>query len=251
MSFYPADGDIYYGWKSFGRSFSLVGVVALTVAALAFCAQLFSRSLAPADALFLSILGWVGGGIFVLMLLCGLGSLIVSHQERGSVEVTPAGVRRIFNPKGSEEFFPREEIAGMYARPEGGMALFDESYARQMIIPRSIVDYRACVEELKSLGIAVIVPPSQQIGQPYRPQNRRQRILNLTILFFASFSSNTFFGHHEPELLRHACGIFLLAVVLYWIRSELSSKPKGRRTGAGIFFGMLFLILFAALLWRW
>jgi len=93
MSLYPPDGDITYGWKSFGRSFTLAGIVALGVSSLAFCARenLLPIHLTAADSLFAYALSWIGLAFFALMLLCGLGATaylaLKARLARGLVRV--------------------------------------------------------------------------------------------------------------------------------------------------------------------
>ena len=219
MSFYPPDGDITYGWKSFGRSFTLAGIVALAVSALAFCARkgLLPIHLTTADSLFAYVLSWIGSAFFVLMFLCGLGAVIISRRERGGVEVTPYGVCRFFSRSGRQDFFPRDEIAGMYARAEGGLALFDSTYTRQLVVPRSIIGYRDCVSELKALGIPVIVPARLPIGKPYKPQTWRQTIRNWLAGFLFFMAGSLLFDRHLPSLWRAAAGVVLAACLLFWI----------------------------------
>jgi hypothetical protein len=90
--------------------------------------------------------------IFCITAVAAFGSIMISWEQRGDVEVTEAGVRRIFAP-GREQFFPREEIAGLVARVGGGVTLVDERWRRKMVVPRSIVGYRECIAELKGMGI--------------------------------------------------------------------------------------------------
>jgi hypothetical protein len=249
MSFYPPDGDIFYGWKSFGRSFAFTGIVAFALAVLAFCAHagLFPLHLTAAESLLAFLLCCIGAAISILMLVCGLGSMKISHQERGGVEVTPLGVRRILNSSGQEDFFPIEEIAGMYARAEGGLALFDGTYQRQMLVPRSIEGYRDCVAELKAMGIPVIVPPKLIIGKPYRPPPTwRQRILNWLIMIFFIFSGNIAFDRHAEPWLRHLFSVLLLAGALVWMGFNVLRK-QGSSRFEKIFFGLLLLLLLVLL----
>jgi hypothetical protein len=126
MAVYPSDGDIYAGWKSFGRSFALFGVLALAVAATGrYFAYGHDASRLPASDQMLAFAAmWFGGALATLMGIAALGSIQISLSERGSVEVTSEGVRRVVKP-GQEEFFPRNEIAGLVARPQGGVVLLD------------------------------------------------------------------------------------------------------------------------------
>lgn len=252
MSFYASDGDIAFGWKSFGRSFTLVGLAAALLAAGALCLRtgLLPVQLSAAGSLLTTFLFWAGTAIFVLMTICGLGSLTISRAERGDVDVSPLGVRRILDANGREEFFPRSEIAGMYARPEGGLALFDSTYEQQMIVPRSIVGYRDCVAELKALGIPVIVPPRMHIGEPYRPKTRWQRIQNYLFAGYFALTGSIAFGRHEMPFAHHLFGVLLLVGILAWIASQKFRKQRSSRFDQIVSY--IFLLgTFVALSLRW
>jgi hypothetical protein len=105
----------------------------------------------------------------------------------------------------------------MYARAEGGLALFDSTYTRQLVVPRSIIGYRDCVSELKALGIPVIVPARLPIGKPYKPQTWRQTIRNWLAGFLFFMAGSLLFDRHLPSLWRAAAGVVLAACLLFWI----------------------------------
>jgi hypothetical protein len=158
MSRYVFDGEMYAGWST-GRWFGLAGVVALGFAWMGreMTHGWLASSLSASDHMFAFFLEWVGAGLFFMMAVAVSGSLMVSWQERGDVEVTEAGVRRIFTP-GREKFVPREKIAGLAARMGGGVTLVDENNAQLMVVPRSILGYRDCIAELKGMGIKSLPP---------------------------------------------------------------------------------------------
>jgi len=241
MSVYLFDGDIYYGWKSFGRSFALVGVVALAVGAAGFSLNHGhpAHPLDPSDQLFASALQWIGFGLSAIMALAAFGSILISSKERGDVEVTGQGVRRIYNPD-NEEFFPREEIAGFVARPSGGVTLVGSENQRQMIIPRSIEGYRDCIAELKAMGIQPL-PASRKLL-------RRKRTLSEHIInFIAAFTGCLYFDKRFSLREHHILGVSLLAICL--LITELEERRTGKRRGWIDWLGMA--ILLTCIVWRW
>ena len=252
MSYYPPDGEVLYGWQSFGRSFTWIGAAASGVAAFTFCvrAGILPVRLTAADALFASFLFWAGSALSALMLVCGFSSLMLSRRERGGVEVTPFGVRRIFSPSGKEEFFPREQISGMYARPEGGLALFDSTCARQMIVPRSIEGYRDCVAELKALGIPVVVPPGLRIGKPYRPQTRGQRIRSFLQTFIGLFAGSIAFQHYNHPSGRHFFAA-LIAAGLAALVVYVAFRKRSANRFELLFDSVILLLVLALIYLRW
>jgi hypothetical protein len=171
--------------------------------------------------------------------LAAFGSIRISSEERGDVEVTGQGVRRIYKP-GDEEFFPREEIAGLVARPSGGVTLVDSANLRRMIIPRSIVGYRDCIAELKAMGIQSL-PAS-------RKWLRRKRTLSEHIInYIAIFTGGLYFGKSFSLQVHHILGVALLAI--YLLITELEERRTGRRRS---WLDWLFgAILLAAIVWRW
>jgi len=184
MSFYPFDGDIEFGWNSFGRSFAIAGALALIAAAMGFALVhgWLATTLEPESKIIAWAMEWVGAGLFAVLAVAAWGSIRISRQERGSVEITPQGVRRILSP-GKEEFLPLEQIEGFMARPFGGVLLVDRSSRRDMIIPRGIEGYRDCIAELKALGInAMPFDPYRVRGR--KRQTARQKLLGYARSFF-------------------------------------------------------------------
>jgi hypothetical protein len=241
MSVYLFDGDIYYGWKSFGRRFALAGAVAFAVGAAGFSLNhgYLAHLLAPSDQFFASALQWIGFGLSAVMALAAFGSILISSEDRGDVEVTGQGVRRIYKP-GVEEFFPREEIAGFVPRPSGGVILVDSANLRRMIVPRSIEGYRDCIAEIKAMGIQSL-PAS-------RKWLRRKRTLSEHILnFIAAFTGIMYFDKSLSLREHHILGVALLAICL--LITEMEERRTGRRRSWLDWLGMA--ILLAVIVWRW
>jgi hypothetical protein len=241
MSVYLFNGDSYAGWKSVGRWFALAGAVALAVGVAGFfLAHGYPvHPLAASDQFFAAALQWVGFGLFVVMVLAAFGSILISSEERGDVEVTGLGVRRIYKP-GDDEFFPREEIAGLISRPGGGVTLVDSANQRQMVISRSIDGYRDCIAELKAMGIESL-PAS-------RKWQRRKRTLSEQITgFITIFIGSLYFNKSFTLREHHIQGVALLAAYLLIV--ELEERKTGRRRTWIVWLGGA--VLLAAVLWRW
>ena len=241
MTVYLFDGDIYYGWKSFGRWFALAGAVALAAGAAGFSLNhgYLAHSLAASDQFFAAALQWIGFGLSAVMAMAAFGSILISREERGDVEVTGQGVRRIYKP-GDEEFFPREEIAGLVPRPTGGVTLVGGDNLRRMIIPRSIVGYRDCIAEIKAMGIQSL-PAS-------RKWLRRKRTLSEHIInYIAIFTGGLYFGKSFSLQVHHILGVALLAICL--LITELEERRTGRRRSWLDWLGIA--ILLACIVWRW
>lgn len=197
MSVYLSDGDIAFGWKSFGRWFALIGLAAFLAAAVGF-AITHGDLTRPTDffAQFIAIAAfYVGGGLFILLTIAVIGSLMISYAERGGVEVTAEGVRRIFKP-GREEFFPRQEIAGYVRvlRMGGGVALVSLNNRREMVIPRSLDGYRDCIAELKAMGLQSL--PASRLRA-----KRRMTRAEKACLFAESVVFSTYLGTRGHDAL--------------------------------------------------
>ncbi|MGA2650027.1 MAG: hypothetical protein ABSF28_05880 [Terracidiphilus sp.] len=228
MSVYPSDGDILYGWKSYGRSFALVGAASLVVATVGFAAShgyLFHPH-TLSDLMFAFAAQWIGFVLFVLMAMASWGSIQFSLSERGDVEVTELGVRRIIKP-GSEEFVPRELIAGFIPRPFGGVTLIELDGNRQMVIPRSIEGYRDCIAQLKAMGITALPATHSVLARKKLPLSGH--IANCLIFTASSLAGDMLFSKQSAPLTIWVAGftlaILLLAAIVLHRRKAYGSLP--------------------------
>jgi hypothetical protein len=208
MSLYPSDGA--FDWKSFGRPISVIGALALAAAVVGF-ALVHGRMgtpLEPASVMFAWAMEWVGAGLFVLMAIVAWGAISITVRERGSVEITPGGVRRIFKP-GKAEFLPLKQIAGFMVRPHGGVLLIDRTDRRDMIIPRSIEGYRDCIAELKALGIQKLPADRDRVW------GRKKLTRSEWVFSFAIFLlMNAYITKGAPPLVHHLLGLALFVASL-------------------------------------
>ena len=242
MSVYLSDNDIHYGWKSFGCRFALAGVVALVAGAAGFSLShgYLAHPLTASDQLFAAALQWIGFGLFTVMAMAAFGSVVISREERGDVEVTELGVRRIYKPGEEEEFFPREEIAGFVPKPSGGVTLVGSDSQRRMLIPRSIVGYRDCIADLRAMGI-------QSLPASRRWLTRKRTLSEHVINFIAIITSGLYFGKGFSLPVHHILGVALLAICL--LITELEERRTGRRRTWIDWLGGA--ILLAIVIWRW
>ena len=143
--------------------------------------------------------------------LCASVSISISRQERGDVEVTEQGVRRILK-SGEEEFFPRPEIAGFVVSSTGVFTLIGHSSSRQMIIPRSIESYGNCIAELRATGIESL---------PLSRLNRKRSITDWIFGCLATFLASLYFSHGLSQTEHRIEGLaFVLLVQLQIVREE-------------------------------
>ncbi len=252
MSLYRSDGDITFGWKSFGRSFAIFGALALAMAATGFLVMRGSsaHSVDPETQLLATAAEWIGGGLSILMAFAARGSIRISSRERGDVEISAEGVRRIFKP-GKEDFLPLERIAGLVRRQSGGVLLIDRSCRRNMVIPRSIEGYRECVAELKAMGIKPL--PADQLRIP----GRRKRTFSENLLYYGlaailnGLAVLYFDGRMDvPPPIRHILGVAGFAVFFTVFLFALISETRRRGRFSWISC-LLVLLMLAAVIWRW
>jgi hypothetical protein len=140
MSLYMTDGEIPFGWKSFGRSFAVIGGFALAAVALRFALRhgLGAVPLETVSQMLVWYVEWVGMVILALMAIAAWGSILISHQERARVEMTLEGLSRIFK-RSRENLFPLEQISGFMVRPHGKAMLIDRTGKQNMILPHRAV----------------------------------------------------------------------------------------------------------------
>ena len=237
MSLYVSDGEMYAGWST-GRWFALVGVVALAVGGLGFAVDhgIIGHALLPSDQMFAFAAQWIGCGLGFLMMIATLGSIMIQRQERGDVEVSEQGVRRIFKP-GREEFFPRAEIVALIARPGGGVDLVDRTNRRRMVVPRSIYGYRDCIAEIKAMGVE---------SRPWTGFGRKRTWYENLLVFADTGAFLLFINRHAGVTERHMAGLVWLPLFLVILYRDAREQAR--------FLWWNWLIAAAAVavvVWRW
>jgi hypothetical protein len=168
---------------------------------------------------------WVGGGLFIILAAAARGSILISLSERGGVEVTSEGVRRIFKP-GREEFFPRQLIAGLVPRPQGGVILVDSANSRRMVIPRSIEGYRDCIGELKAMGVERLPATAQNLGLT----SRKRTLFEWAYLVFSICVWGVYFRNEGTHLVHRVTGCALVPLLVLGV--VLEERKSGKRQWA-------------------
>jgi hypothetical protein len=243
MGLYPSDEDILYGWKSYGRFFAIGGGLALAAATVGFALShhMLATPLEPASQMLAWWLEWIGWALFSIMVAAAIGSILISREERGGVEITPEGVRRIFRP-GEVDFLPLDQIAGFMGRPSGGVLLIDRTGRRDMVIPRSIEDYRDCIAELRAIGVKPIP------NDPKRVWGQNKRTLPEKLLFYTMCVLGGIYSSRGlPPLVHYLAGALLATTFLVTIIR--TARTKGRFRLEAYLFGSIALA--AVLWWFW
>ncbi len=165
MAIYAVERDDYAGWGAAGRNFLLFGIAAGAISAAGWAAThghlAWLRPTDAADQLFLSAMTWICGGVFVIMAVAAMGSLILTDKSRGSVVVDDLGVERQIGERSRRLAWP--EIEGLVVNPAGGVTLVAGKVNQAIEIPRFLDDYRGCIAEIKARGVGVL--PSSRLSK--------------------------------------------------------------------------------------
>jgi hypothetical protein len=194
MATYVAEGDSYAGFGSTGQYFGYFGLAAGAVALTGWAALHAHlpgwRSADAGSQLMLMAMEWIGGGLFVLMTVCVIGSLMLSNKSRGTVAVDHLGVTRQIGER--SQLLRWDEMEGFVATPmSGGVTLIPREGRRTIAIPRFLDDYRGCIAEIKARGVKNLPPDNSQVRRA-RSKDRggRQALLTYTSIFAFTLASN-------------------------------------------------------------
>lgn len=164
MTTYTAEDDTYAGFYSTGKYFGYFGLAAGAAGLTGWAAAHgHLPGLKPADAIdqfFLLAMEWIGFGLFALLGIATLGSLILSNKSRGTVSIDNLGVTRQIGK--TSLMLPWEDIEG-YIVVTGGIALVPREGCKMIEIPRFLDDYRGCIGEIEARGVCRL-PPSRLKG---------------------------------------------------------------------------------------
>ena len=247
MATYLVGPDDYAGWNPTGRNFALIsaGVGAIGLLSWMFLNHHLGafRPSAASDQLVLSGLVWLGVGGFALMAMAALGSILLSLRARGTVSVTAEGVFRTI--KSRTHSLAWSDIDGFVPMPYGGITLIAASAKDNIVIPRFLDDYRACIAEIKNQGIHVL--PVSSLRQK-RKTSWIDQVRNVPFIVLSSLAINS----HESHSVRIASFGGAILLLVYMLQTSWS-KPnaiKSRWAMFGILFAVaLFALLRMALTW--
>jgi len=219
MADYLVVPDDYAGWNPTGRNFALIGVGVGSAGLLSWLSlhgRLGSfQPSAAADQVFLSGLVWLGIGGACLAAIASFGSISLTLKSRGTVTVTGEGVSRAVGSR--SQFLAWSDIEGLVPMPYGGVTLVSTPGKSDLIIPRFLDDYRACIAEIKEHNIRAI---------PASILRRKQKttwtsvVRNFACTFFYILAMNP----HESHRGRIASFCAAIAFMA-WMVQEDWSKP--------------------------
>ena len=219
MATYLVTPDDYAGWNPTGRNFALISAAIGAIGLLSWLSLhrhlgVFRPS-AASDRLFLGGLVWLGVGGFCLLAVAALGSITLSLKSRGTVSVTSEGVFRTV--KSRTQFLPWSEIIGLVPMPYGGVTLISAPGASDLVIPRFLDDYRACIAEIKDHGIQVL--PASSLRQK-RKTTWVDVVPSVLFIFLYSLAMNA----HQSHPVRIASFGGALSCMV-WVLEAQWSKP--------------------------
>jgi hypothetical protein len=189
MATYIAEADSYAGFGSTGKYFGYFGLAAGAVGLTGWAAMHgHLPGLQPADAgdqLLLLAMEWIGSGLFVVMAVGVLGSLLLSSKSRGAVTIDDLGVTREIGER--SRILRWQEIEGFVVMPiSGGITLIPRDGSRMIVIPRFLDDYRGCIAEIKSRGVGSL--PGSRLK---RKRGWRQVLLTYGGILAFTFANDT------------------------------------------------------------
>lgn len=242
MAIYVTESDSYAGFGSTGKYFGYFGLTAGVVGATGWAAiHGLLPGLRPVDAgsqLFVVAMAWIGFGLFALMMIGTLGSLMLSNKSRGTVAVDGLGVTRQVGERSRMLRWP--EMEGFVVTPmRGGITLIPRYGKQTIVIPRFLDDYRGCVAEIKARGMKLLPPDNGQV----RRAMRRERTWRQVLLAYAGVLAFTLASDpRETHIVR------IVALVCYagdfaWLMMadspDLEDYGWVRWCGGAVLAGML------------
>jgi hypothetical protein len=181
---------------------------------------------------------WIGSGLFAMMAVAVLGSLMLSGKSRGTVTIDDLGVTRQVGERSRTLRWP--EIEGFVVTPiRGGITLIPRQRNQRIAIPKFLDDYRGCIAEIKARGVGNL--PASRLK---RKRGWRQALLTYPGILAFTFAYDTRVTH-----AMRLVGLLGYAGYSVWLMfsKDLELEDHGwvRWTGAAGLVAML-----AWLLWR-
>jgi hypothetical protein len=159
MSTFTAADDTYAGFDSTGKYFGYFGLAAGAIGITGWAAVHGHlpglKHVDAGDLFFLAAMEWIGTGLFVILGVATLGSLIASSKSRGTVIVDDLGVTRQIGERISKLRW--QEIEG-YVLIRGGIALVPRDGSQMIEIPPFLNDFRGCIAEIEAHGVGRLPP---------------------------------------------------------------------------------------------
>jgi len=219
MATYLVVPDDYAGWNPTGRNFALISAAIGAVGLLSWMSlHGHLGDLRPShasDQLFLGGLVWLGVGGFCLMAFAALGSIMLSLKSRGTVSVTPEGVFRTVDTR--TRLLAWSDIQGLVPMPYGGVTLVAAPGKFNIVIPRFLDDYRACIAEIKNYGTQSLPPSSLR-------KNQKTTWIDAARIFLPAFFVSLAMNSHESHRVRIASFGAVIACAVWMLRNDLA-KP--------------------------
>jgi hypothetical protein len=247
MATYLVLSDDYAGWNPTGRNFALIGAAIGAMGLLSWMSlhdHLGAfRPSSISDQLFLEGLVWVGTGVFCLMAFAALGSILLSFKSRGSVSVTAEGVFRTVDTR--IRSLAWTEIEGLVPMPYGGVTLVAAPGKADIVIPRFLDDYRACIAEIKNHSVQALAPGSLR-------RKRKTSWMDTVRILFLSASVSLAMNAHASHRARIASFSVLIAGFAWFLRSDAANPDQAipRWVSFTFFLGFsLFVLRYMTLNW--
>ena len=170
------------------------------------------------------------------MAFAAFGSILLSLRSRGSVSVTAEGVFRTVDTR--TRFLAWAEIEGLVPMPYGGVTLVAAPGEVDMVIPRFLDDYRACIAEIKNHGIRRLPPSSLR-------RRRKTTWIDSVRTFFIAALVSLAINSHASHRIRIAAFSALIAGMAWMLKSnwEKTDQTMPRWIEIIIVLGMALYIL--------
>ena len=204
MATYVTESDSYAGFGSTGKYFLYFGLAAGAVGLTGWASMHgLLPGLRPADAasqLFIVAMAWIGGGVFALMMIGVLGSLMLSSKSRGTVAVDDLGVTRQSGERSRILRWP--EIEGFVVTPmRGGVTLIPREGKQTIVIPRFLDDYRGCIAEIKAHGVKLLPPDNRQVRLAMKKERTWRQVI---AGYLSTLAFTVAYDPREPHAVRLA-----------------------------------------------
>ena len=170
------------------------------------------------------------------MAIAAFGSIGLSLRSRGSVSITAEGVSRTVATR--TRSLAWAEIEGLVAMPYGGVTLVAVPGKMDIVIPRFLDDYRACIAEIKNHSI-------QTLAQSSLRRKRKTSWMDAARIVLVSLAVSLALDSHGSHSVRIASFVVLLASIALFVRSDAQNRDRtvSRWISFTLFVGIALFIL--------